>query len=86
MTAVNQLPRIVMLATLAVAHWSCGGGDEPTGTTQPPSSDDQVATTLSISPATATLASLGETANFTATATDALGNAITSGFTWQTGN
>ncbi|MCH9015385.1 MAG: Ig-like domain-containing protein [Gemmatimonadetes bacterium] len=46
----------------------------------------QVATTLSISPAMATLASLGETVNFTATAADALVNAITSGFVWQTGD
>lgn len=46
----------------------------------------QVATTLSISPAMATLASLGETTNFTATAADALANAITSGFSWQTGD
>ncbi|MEE8250238.1 MAG: hypothetical protein V3R24_00725, partial [Gemmatimonadales bacterium] len=35
MTAVNQLPRIVILATLAVAHWSCGDSDGPTDTTEP---------------------------------------------------
>jgi uncharacterized protein YjdB len=42
----------------------------------------QVATTLAVSPMVDTLVSLGATRDFTAAATDALGNPIAEGFTW----
>ena len=46
----------------------------------------QVATTLSVSPTVDTLVSFDATRDFTATATDALGNPVTDSFTWTSIN
>lgn len=46
----------------------------------------QVATSLSVSPTLDTMVSIGDTRDFTATATDANGNAVTVGFAWSSTN
>ncbi len=82
MTAVNQLPRIVILAALAVAHWSCGGS-EPTGTTPPPPPDNTVAS-VSISGGTGVV--IAGTLQLTATAATSSGSTVSTTFDWSSSN
>ena len=84
MTAVNQLPRIVILTTLAVAHWSCGGG-EPTGTTQPPPPPpDNTVASVSISGGTGV--DIAGTLQLTATAATSSGATVSTTFSWSSSN
>lgn len=76
----NDYPRrratIVVLALFTLA--SCGeSGSEPVR-------DPPVATAIAISPPSATLSSLGETASFTATVTDQYGDPFAAPITWST--
>ena len=82
MTAVNQLPRIVILAALAVAHWSCGGS-EPTGTTPPPPPDNTVAS-VSISGGTGVV--IAGALQLTATAETSSGSTVSTTFDWSSSN
>ncbi len=69
---------IVLFPVLA----ACGGD----GGTGPNGGGGPVATSITIGGTDVTLVSIGETVVITATATDASGNAITSGFTWTSTN
>ena len=83
MTAVNQLSRIVILATLAAAQWSCGGGGgEPTGTTQPPPPPEEP-TVASVTISGGTSANLAGTLLLTATAATSSGATVSTTFSWS---
>ena len=73
-----------LAALPAVLLWACGGGSSGSGnspggtsTVPPPDPPPTVATSLTISPASAQLEALGETVQFTAEVRDQDGNAMT---------
>ena len=72
----------VYVLSLAVLHLvGCGGDDTATG----PGSSNGIAT-VEVTPNTATLTSLGETARLTATAKTGGGDPVSASFTWESGD
>jgi hypothetical protein len=73
----RETRNLLALSFLVVA--ACSGGDTPQGPSGPP-----VVATITVSPATPALASLGATQQFTAVARDAAGTVISEqAFTWS---
>jgi hypothetical protein len=68
--------RSALAGLLALTSASCGGNGSSTGV------DTDEVVTISVTPSTATLASIGDTLRLTATAKNAAGQPVTAAFTW----
>ena len=82
-SAGSRVLRHLLRGTFAVAAAAACGGDSGTAPPVDPPEDPPRAATLAISPESATLSSLGETAAFSATLTDQNGAAFSGTVAWS---
>lgn len=81
-TSLRGRAHVAVLSTLALAVLAVGCGDSPTGN----GGDDTTPASVSVTPGTATLVSLGDTTDLSATVRNASGGTLSAAVTWTSSN